>query len=1799
MKTTPMKIKQILLLLAAMIVLLGGATKVQAVAYTFTGSVSTSWNDSGNWSPSGIPGTLAADTTTIPTAKSVTTMGGLSPTITTLTIQGTGALTVDAGTLTLSGQTTVGSSGSSAATLTISSGAIFTSTYNSGSAFVYGGTSSTIINNGTFNCTGGNGAGGTTPTFQNNGTATFTGSQQEFNSAVVVTQGANAILNLTSSSSTPWGSTSSLTATATGNTVVYGGGKNIKGTTYYNLTFTGASGQGGSASTVNGTFTVAMSSNVTINNPAITMGNSSTLVRTLGTINGTINFPASPNYVNVIYNNTAAMTTTAKDLPANVANLIITNTYSATSANKVTIGASTTVNGTFAVTYLGTPASGAGDTVLAAASGKTVTFSSSPVTLSFANSTPIANSASYTVVSGGSTYVGGTLGALTVNGVGAPTGAPSAAITSGALVLTVGASGGPTPTITGAATTTAFTTTYGTASANQSFAVSGANLTGNLVATAGTGFEVATSSGGTYGSSVSFTPSSGSASGTVYVRLAATAVVSGTYNSVNAVVLSSTGATSQNITTPSSGNSVAVATPTVTVNVGSYTYTGSAQGPNTVTTSTTDTGTVTWSYVGTGATSYGPSSTLPTIVGTYTATAAVAADSNNNSASSSATAFTIAVATPTVTVNVGSYVYNGSPQGPNTVTISTTDTGAVTWSYVGTGATSYGPSSTLPTALGTYTATAAVAADSNNNSASSSATAFSIVTATPTAYTFNVTSGAWNNSANWTPTGIPGQSSGDTATIPTGDTVTGLGGTTVSITNLTIGGTGSLTIDSSSILNVSGTFTMGNSSSGACSLTNNGTLNLTGTGNIFVMAAGNASGTLLTNTAGATFTCAGGCQSGNANAVWTFENNGTATFTGSTSPFNTGYHNAAVVQGPSGVLNLNNSVAAFGNSGTLSATAVGNTVNYGYAGAQSVATQTGTATYYNLTLSGSGAKSGSATISANGTVSLQGTATYSGSATYGSGASLEYKGNAQQTSTTSEFPGGGVPNLTINNASGVLLGGNSSVSSTLTLTAGILNLNGHTLSAATVIRTSGSILLTPTVTLNNKVYDGTTAATTIATRSLAGTLTGDSGNVTLGSSGTVSDFSDANVGSYTQSVTGLALSGTSSANYSLSTTSASPSASITKATASVTVTPYSVTYDGSAHTASVGTVTGVNGETGATVGTVSLSTTHTAAGSYPSDSWSLTGGANYNDIGSTSISNNIAKATASVTVTPYSVTYDGSEYTATVTSITGVNGETDATVGTADVSGTTHTDAGTYSSDSWTFTGAANYNNIGATTITDTIDPKAASVTAEAKFKTYGDVNPDLTAVTNGAVSGDVINVTLATDATQFSDVGVSNITVTAGSNPNYTVLTTNSTLTIGARPITVTAQTNTKDYDGNTSATNVPTLTSGTLAGDDGFATLSEVYADSAVGTGKTLIPSATVTNSATTDVTANYAITFVNDTTGVINSGCTTPTIVGGIDPDSATLCAGSPLVLTLTNVTGAAPLFYQWQTNGVDILDATNVSYTNLSVTLADMTNYVCIVSNSCGSVTSLVATVTVNPPPTVSVNSETICAGDSTVLTATTSASSPGYLWNDPANSTTASITVSPSSTTNYTVTVTDGVTGCANSGSGTVTVNSVNASNVTYNATIGYMFEVAETNLLNNASGTGGVMLTAVQSPSANGVTVTDSGGEIFYSANVTNTDTFTYTVASVTGGCTATGTVTLNPIHPVGSAKMGIPINGVVTIQFFGIPGTNYVVETATNVLFTPYWPLSTNTAGSDGSWLFTDPNATNQQQYYRSTWKP
>ncbi len=104
-----------------------------------------------------------------------------------------------------------------------------------------------------------------------------------------------------------------------------------------------------------------------------------------------------------------------------------------------------------------------------------------------------------------------------------------------------------TPSITAPfpASLSGFTTIAGTASVSQTFTIGGSNLTEDLVITAPTGYEVReNNTGTTFGSSVSFTPSSGAvATKTIEVRIAASALV----GTPEGNVVCSSGATSQNV----------------------------------------------------------------------------------------------------------------------------------------------------------------------------------------------------------------------------------------------------------------------------------------------------------------------------------------------------------------------------------------------------------------------------------------------------------------------------------------------------------------------------------------------------------------------------------------------------------------------------------------------------------------------------------------------------------------------------------------------------------------------------------------------------------------------------------------------------------------------------------------------------------------------------------------------------------------------------------------------------------------------------------------------------------------------------------------------------------------------------------------------------------------------------------------------------------------------------------------------------------------------------------------------------
>jgi len=163
---------------------------------------------------------------------------------------------------------------------------------------------------------------------------------------------------------------------------------------------------------------------------------------------------------------------------------------------------------------------------------------------------------------------------------------------------------------------------------------------------------------------------------------------------------------------------------------------------------------------------------------------------------------------------------------------------------------------------------------------------------------------------------------------------------------------------------------------------------------------------------------------------------------------------------------------------------------------------------------------------------------------------------------------------------------------------------------------------------------------------------------------------------------------------------------------------------------------------------------------------------------------------------------------------------------------------------------------------------------------------------------------------------------------------------------------------------------------------------------------------------------------------AGTLYPAFVSGTTGYTATnTCANNPITVAVTNadLTATNWLIYNGTTN--QLSSGSNSAPLTLFTGVNNVT--VQVVSQDLSITNNYSVAVTLTTPPTVTVNSASIYEGGSAILTATNNAASPSYLWSD--SETTASITVSPGLTTNYTVVVTDGTTSCAGGGSGIVTV----------------------------------------------------------------------------------------------------------------------------------------------------------------------
>ncbi len=206
---------------------------------------------------------------------------------------------------------------------------------------------------------------------------------------------------------------------------------------------------------------------------------------------------------------------------------------------------------------------------------------------------------------------------------------------------------------------------------------------------------------------------------------------------------------------------------------------------------------------------------------------------------------------------------------------------------------------------------------------------------------------------------------------------------------------------------------------------------------------------------------------------------------------------------------------------------------------------------------------------------------------------------------------------------------------------------------------------------------------------------------------------------------------------------------------------------------------------------------------------------------------------------------------------------------------------------------------------------------------------------------------------------------------------------------------------------------------------------------------PDASVMHTVTPSATENYTVTVTDGNGCVGASNISTVTVDNPLASLSASpplVCVGNSSTLTATVAGGTAPYVYLFSDGFSETTSATSVMH---AVTPSVTTNYTVTITdaNGCAS-TSGISTVTVdNPLATLSASPTVICAGNSSTLTASIVGGTAPYTYvfsdgftSGPTPSTSIAYVVSPSATTNYTVTITD-ANGCiATSSETTVTLD---------------------------------------------------------------------------------------------------------------------------------------------------------------------
>ncbi|UAY50643.1 PKD-like domain-containing protein [Ferruginibacter albus] len=530
-------------------------------------------------------------------------------------------------------------------------------------------------------------------------------------------------------------------------------------------------------------------------------------------------------------------------------------------------------------------------------------------------------------------------------------------------------------------------------------------------------------------------------------------------------------------------------------------------------------------------------------------------------------------------------------------------------------------------------------------------------------------------------------------------------------------------------------------------------------------------------------------------------------------------------------------------------------------------------------------------------------------------------------------------------------------------------------------------------------------------------------------------------------------------------------------------------------------------------------------------------------------------------------------------------------------------------------------------TATYTVTPTSGAGCVGNTFTVTVTINPkpNMTSASSATIcSGSTVSIPLTSDvASSYVWVAASNGNVTGESTSNQSTTTlsntlTNTTTSVQTVTYTVTPTSTTGSCQGSGQTVTVtvnpmPSVsnqttsvcTGGTFSVTPGSVPSGTKYTwtaptgtgfggGSAQSTAQSSI-SQVLTNSGTTAVTASYTVTPISGTcTGNNFTLAVTvnpkPTMTSA---SSATICSGTAVSITLTSDVASS---YQWSaaSNGNVTGESTSTqttstlsnTLTNTSTTAQNVVYTVTPTSTggSCAG-SSQTVTVTVNPKPTVSNQTKTICSNTAFSITPGSVPSGTTYTWTAPSGTgftggsaqSTAQSSISQTlvntnttaKTATYTVTPTSGT--CTGSTfTATITINPEPVMNSVSTVTICSGTSVG---LSLSASVTSGYSWVATDNTNITGESLSNQSSSTINNtltnSSSTTAQTVTYTVtptstANSCVGATQTVTVTVNPKPSVSNQSATICSGSTFSVTPTGVPaGMTYTWATPSGSGFT------------------------------------